>query len=233
MSMREALDISAYFVIGPENTKGGDVAALIQDVAAAGFTCIQLRSKTASARELIDLSAKAAGALAHIGKADTVALLINDRLDVALAARKRGIKVDGVHVGQSDIPVDICREYLGRDAVVGVSARVHELMEYINSADVGDIDYFGVGPLRETATKPDCGLDVDGRIITRSIEEIRRIAEQSPVPVVVGGGVTLDDIPDLAKTGVGGFFVVSAIAHADDPKAAALQFTESWKQHAG
>lgn len=71
----------------------------------------QIKSKVASARELIELARLAAEVIALLGKSDEVALLVDDRLNVVLAARKQGIKVDGVHVGQSDIPVAVCREY--------------------------------------------------------------------------------------------------------------------------
>lgn len=228
MNSREKLDISAYFVVGPENTKGRPVAQMIKEVVEAGFTCVQIRSKIASARELIELTRQASNVIAEAGKSDEVALLVDDRLDVVLAARKQGIKVDGIHVGQSDIPVDVCREYLGNDAIIGLSARTHELFEYIKTADVSQIDYFGAGPLHETKTKPDCGLDLDGRVITRSFADLAELAKLSPIPVVVGGGVKLADIPQLAQTGVDGFFVVSAISEADDPKSAARKLVEAW-----
>lgn len=229
MNMRKNLDISAYFVVGPENTKGRPVAQMIKNVVEAGITCVQIRSKTASARELIELTREAAHVIAEAGKSDEVALLVDDRLDVVLAARKQGIKVDGIHVGQSDIPVEVCREYLGNDSIIGLSARTHELFDYIKTADVSQIDYFGAGPLHETKTKPDCGLDLDGKVITRSFVDIAELTKLSPIPVVVGGGVKLADIPQLAKTGVDGFFVVSAISEADDPKLAAAQLVEAWK----
>lgn len=205
MSIRDKLDISAYLVIGPENTKDRPVASIIKDAVEAGFTCIQIRSKIASARELIDLTAQSARAIADLGKSQEVALVVNDRLDVVLAARKQGVKVDGIHVGQSDIPTDVCREYLGEDSIVGLSAKTEELLDYIRTADTSQIDYFGAGPLHQTMTKPDCGLSKDGRIITRSIDEITKLAQLSPIPVVVGGGVKLADIPELAKTGINGF----------------------------
>jgi len=229
--MRSKLDISAYFVVGPENTKGRPVAPIIRDAVDAGITCVQVRSKTASARELIELTGQAAEAIAQTGKSDIVTLLVNDRLDVVLAAKKQGINVDGIHVGQSDIPVDVCREYLGPDAIVGLSARTHELFEYIKNADVSLIDYFGAGPLHETNTKPDSGLDVDGKRITRSIEDITTLAQLSSIPVVVGGGVKLADIPSLARTGVAGFFVVSAISEADDPGHDAANLVKTWNSH--
>ncbi|WP_170299837.1 thiamine phosphate synthase [Desulfobacter hydrogenophilus] len=229
--MRSKLDISAYFVVGPENTKGRPVAFIIRDAVEAGITCVQVRSKTASARELIELTGQASEAIAQTGKSDVVTLLVNDRLDVVLAAKKQGISVDGIHVGQSDIPVDVCREYLGPDAIVGLSARTHELFEYIKNADVSLIDYFGAGPLHETQTKPDSGLDVDGKRITRSIEDITTLAQLSSLPVVVGGGVKLADIPSLARTGVAGFFVVSAISEADDPGLQAANLVKTWNSH--
>jgi len=229
--MRSKLDISAYFVVGPENTKGRSVATIIRDAVDAGITCVQVRSKTASARQLIELTGQASEAIAQTGKSDIVTLLVNDRLDVVLAAKKQGINVDGIHVGQSDIPVDVCREYLGPDAVVGLSARTHELFEYIKNADVSLIDYFGAGPLHETKTKSDSGLDVDGKRITRSIEDITTLAQISSIPVVVGGGVKLADMPSLARTGVAGFFVVSAISEADDPGHEAANLIKGWNHH--
>lgn len=232
-SMRKKFDISAYLVVGPENTKGRPVASIIKDAVEAGFTCVQIRSKIASARELIELTSQASEVIAQAGKSEEVALLVDDRLDVILAARKQGIKVDGIHVGQGDIPVEVCREYLGEDSVIGLSARTHDLFEYIRTVDVSQIDYFGAGPLHETKTKPDCGLDLDGKVVTRSFEEISELAKLSPIPVVVGGGVKLIDIPPLAQTGVHGFFVVTAVTEADDPKQAAVDLVKTWKQYAG
>jgi thiamine-phosphate pyrophosphorylase len=229
MNMRKKIDISAYLVVGPENTKGWPVPQIIRDVVEAGFTCVQIRSKIASARELIELTRQASEVIADAHRSNEVTLLVDDRLDVVLAARKQGIKVDGIHVGQSDIPVAVCREYLGDDSIIGLSARTHELFEYIRTADVGPIDYFGAGPLHETSTKPDCGLDLDGKIVTRSFAEVTELARLSPIPVVVGGGVKLADIPQLAQTGVDGFFVVSAVAEADDPRSEAIKLVESWK----
>jgi thiamine-phosphate diphosphorylase len=228
-SVRKNLDISAYLVVGPENTLGRPVAPVIEAAVEAGFSCVQIRSKEASASELIALTGEAAAVIEKLGRSGKTVLLVDDRLDVVLAARKQGIAVDGIHVGQTDIPVDVCREYLGEDAVVGLSARTDDLFEYINTADVSMIDYFGAGPLRETPTKPDCGLSADGTIITRDFDDIEKLARLSPIPVVIGGGVKLADIPALAKTGVGGFFVVSAITEADDPKTAASDLVNAWK----
>lgn len=233
MSIRNALDISAYLVLGPENTLGRPVGDVVAAALDAGFTIVQVRSKVLDARDLMACAKEAADAIAAAGKQDRVPLLVDDRLDVALAARDAGIKVDGVHVGQSDIPVEVCRRYLGEDAIVGLSARAHEMRDYIATADMGLVDYLGVGPLHETATKPDCGLDDDGHVITRSLEELADLARISPKPIVVGGGVKAADIPGLAKTGVDGFFVVSAVCGAPDPRAAAAELVDAWRANSG
>ncbi|MGI6590524.1 MAG: thiamine phosphate synthase [Eggerthellaceae bacterium] len=228
MSIRDDLDIHAYLVIGPENTNGRPIGQIIMAALRAGFTCVQVRSKVASARELIDLCGEAAAAIAAEGKSDSVALLVDDRLDVVLAARAQGIKVDGIHVGQADIPVDVCRTYVGPDGIVGLSARAHEMLQYVKTADVSDVDYFGVGPLHETQTKPDCGLDEDGTVLIRTLEDIEQLARESPVPIVVGGGVKAADVPALSRTGAQGFFVVSAVCGADDPEWAARELVDAW-----
>lgn len=229
MSMRNKLDISSYLVIGPENTIGQSVAEVIKKAVDAGFTCVQIRSKVASALELINLTAEAAKVIAELGKSDSVTLLVNDRLDVVLAVKEIGVKVDGIHVGQTDIPVSVCRKYLGEDSIIGLSARTHDLIDYVKNADISQIDYFGAGPLHETSTKPDCGMDSEGKVLTRSFEELTQLAKISPLPVVVGGGVKLPDIPELAKTGVAGYFVVTAVTEAENPYIAALELVKAWE----
>lgn len=228
--MRDKLDISAYLVIGPENTLDRPVADVISQALKAGFTCVQIRSKECSARDLIRYTAEAADAIDAAGKSSSVALLVDDRLDVVLAARETGVKVDGIHVGQTDIPVEVCRKLLGPDAIVGLSARADEMLEYVKTADMSLVDYLGVGPLHETPTKTDCGLSADGTIITKSIDDLKELAEASPVPIVVGGGVKLADIPLVKSTGVDGFFVVSAVCGAENPEAAARELVEAWER---
>ncbi len=228
--MKMKVDISAYLVVGRENTLGRPVCKIVEDAVKAGFTCVQIRSKSSSAIEMLEDLRQSADVICKLGKSDSVALLVDDRLDVALAAREMGIKVDGVHVGQSDIPVSVCRKLLGKDAVIGLSAPTKDLIEYVQNADVSLIDYFGAGPVHETATKPDCGMDQNGKVITKTFDELSELGKKSPIPVVVGGGVKLNDIEPLKKTGVGGFFVVSAVAGADDPYKAAKELCDCWNR---
>ena len=227
--MRTKIDLSAYLVIGPENTSGRPVARVIAEAVRAGFTFVQIRAKGADAREVIELTRAAADVIAAQGKSDAVSLVINDRLDCVLAAREQGIKVDGVHVGQTDIPVDVCRKYLGADAIVGLSARTTELLDYVAHCDTACIDYLGAGPLHATATKPEAGRTASGEIVTRSLDELAALHRISPVPVGVGGGVKAADRPALRATGMEGFFVISAVAGAEHPYSAAEELVELWR----
>ena len=224
-----AFSIEKYFVVGPENTLGRPVADIVRAAVEAGFTCVQIRSKVASAKEMIAITVEVSDLLQAMNKSDEVTLLIDDRLDVALAAREAGAKVDGVHVGQTDIPVAVCRKYLGDDAVIGLSAPTGDLTRYVQEGTFEGVDYFGAGPLHETATKRDCGLDDAGNIIYRTLDEIKKLAAISPLPITIGGGVKAEDMKSLVETGVDGFFVVSAIASAEDPKKAAEELVRRWE----
>lgn len=226
--MRKKFDLSAYLVIGPENTEK-PVEEVVKAAVTAGFTFVQIRAKNSSALEVISILEKSAAAISDAGKSSSVALVVNDRLDIALAALERGIKVDGIHVGQSDIPVDVCRKYLGNDAIIGLSARTENLIDYVKTADVTDIDYFGAAPIHSTPTKIDAGLTADGNFVTHNFDELSKLAQISPIPIVAGGGVKLSDIPLLAKTKVNGFFVVSAVAGAENPFDAAAELVNIWR----
>ncbi len=109
----------------------------------------------------------AADAIAAAGKSESVALLVDDRLDVALAAREAGGKVDGVHRPNRYSSRGMSQKLLGPDSIVGLSARADEMLEYVKTADMSLADYLGVGPLHETPTKTDCGLAADGTVITK------------------------------------------------------------------
>lgn len=227
--MRSKLDLSAYLVIGPENTLGRPLTDIVMAALDAGFSCIQLRSKTATAKDLIKDACAISQLIADHPQGQRVSFLINDRLDVALAAREFGAKIHGIHVGQDDIPVEICRRFLGPDAVIGLSATPEEMRKALEEGIQDELDYFGLGPLHPTETKKDCGLDAEGRVQTIGFETLKELAKASPLPIVVGGGVKAADISGLSQTGVDGFFVVSAVAGADKPYDAARELVEIWQ----
>ena len=223
------VDISAYLIVGPENTKNRPVEEIVAAALKAGFTCIQLRSKIASAREMIDLSKRCSAVIAKLHLSERVALLIDDRLDIVLAAREKNIKIDGVHVGQDDIEPSICRKYLGDEAIVGFTPRKRDMINYVKSCDLSTVNYLGVGPLHASTSKPEAGRQIDGQVITRTLEELSELVKISPVPLVVGGGVQAEDLLNIKKTGAAGFFVISAVAGADNPYLAAYNLVDCWK----
>ncbi|WP_259336620.1 bifunctional hydroxymethylpyrimidine kinase/phosphomethylpyrimidine kinase, partial [Clavibacter phaseoli] len=166
-----------------------------------------------------------AHASAHPG-APRPLLLVDDRVDVVLAALARGVRVDGVHVGQSDVPADLVRRMLDaaspdRRLVVGLTANTPAHVEAVRRLPAGTVDYLGVGVIRPTSTKPDhpAPLGHDGFGI---------IAGLSPVPCVAIGGVDVRDVEPIAAAGGAGTAVVSAVCAEEDPEAAARELADAW-----
>ena len=132
-------------------------------------------------------------------KSDSVAFVIDDRVDVVWQARNKGIKVDGVHIGQTDMEPREARALLGEDAIVGLSAETESLVKLINELPNGCIDYIGAGPLHVSTTNlrlPWAATMVPGHTLDE--EQINTICAASEFPVVVGGGVHADDMEMLA-----------------------------------
>ncbi len=191
---------------------------------------VLIRDKLASAAELLATVVAAAEAIdAHAAahpSARRPLLLVDDRVDVGLAALARGVRVDGVHVGQSDVPADLVRRMLyaaspDRRLVVGLTANTPAHVEAVRALPAGTVDYLGVGVIRPTSTKPDhpAPLGHDGFGI---------IAGLSPVPCVAIGGVDVRDVAAIAAAGGAGTAVVSAICAGEDPGAAARELAEAW-----
>lgn len=228
-TMRDRFDLRAYFVVGPDDTKGRPVADVVAAALRGGATFIQLRAKHADARELTAMAEAIAAVIAQAGKADTVAFVIDDRVDAAWQCRELGIKVDGVHIGQDDMMPEQARALLGPDAIIGLSAETLPHIKTANALPDGTIDYIGAGPLHYTATKPDAAaVEADGTKHALGIAGAQLLCEASRYPVVVGGGVHADDVPALARTAADGWFVVSAIAAADDPERATRELLQAW-----
>ena len=228
-TMRDRFDLRAYFVVGPDDTKGRPVADVVATALRGGATFIQLRAKHADARDLTAMAEAIAAVIAQAGKADTVAFVIDDRVDAAWQCRELGIKVDGVHIGQDDMAPGQARALLGPDAIIGLSVETLPHIEAANALPSGTIDYIGAGPLHYTATKPDAAaVEADGTKHALGIAGAQLLCEASRYPVVVGGGVHADDVPALARTAADGWFVVSAIAAADDPERATRELVQAW-----
>ena len=185
---------------------GGIVAAAVK----GGVTLVQLREKTASTRAFIEQARVLKRLLAPL----RVPLLINDRIDVALAAG-----ADGAHVGQQDMPVALARQLLGPAAIIGLS--ITELGQ-VHDRDVELADYLGVGPIFAQSTKLDATppLGLDG------LAEVRRASSK---PIVAIGGVSAANADAVRSAGADGIAVVSAIMGADDPRAAAAALVSAPK----
>ncbi|NII40158.1 thiamine-phosphate diphosphorylase [Curtobacterium flaccumfaciens] len=195
---------------------GHGVLGVVQAAVGAGVRIVQVRDKTASARDLLALTAAVADAVG-----DRALVVVDDRLDVALAARHAGHRVAGVHLGQSDVPASAARALLGPDAHVGVTANTTRHLVEVAMSPTGSVDLLGVGVVHPTSTKPDHppALGVAG---------FGRLAATTTVPCVGIGGVTLDDVGPLRRAGAAGVAVVSGICAAPDPGAAAAAFVAAW-----
>lgn len=166
-----------------------------------GVTVVQLREKDCTSREFYEEAEK----VKAITDAYEIPLLINDRLDIALA-----VGADGVHLGQTDIPVWAARDILGADKIVGATANTLEKAE---EAWKSGADYLGVGDVFGTSTKADT--------IHVTLEELAAIKKQVEIPVVAIGGINAENISSLKATGVDGAAVISAILAKKDITAAA------------
>lgn len=195
-------DLAVYLVVGPSDCAGRSLTDVVQAALAGGVTLVQLRDKKAEDAPFIELGR----ALLPLCRAAGAPLIVNDRLEAALA-----IDADGVHVGQEDLAASDVRNRLGPDRILGVSAGTPEELERVPQTLV---DYLGVGPFNPTNSKEDAGEAIG----TAGIAAIRG---QSRLPLVGIGGIRLCDVGEVIRAGARGVAVVSAIAAAPDPKQAA------------
>lgn len=202
------LDLSLYLVTDTVLCGGRGVAETARAAVAGGATVVQLRDPRATTRELYDLAVELRTAIG------TTPLIVNDRLDVALAVR-----ANGVHLGQSDLPVVRAREIAGPDFVIGLSISTVDEMEQAGRLPPGTVDYLGIGPAFATATKPDAGTALEPALIAE-------LAGMTDLPTVAIGGITAENAARLA--GVDGICVVSAICAADDPCSAAAELRKAY-----
>lgn len=217
MSSRAGLGyLRTYLVTDPVLCGARGVLAVIESAIVGGVTTVQIRDKSAGGRELFELVCRAAELTD--GKAK---LLVNDRVDVYCAAKEVGAAVDGVHLGQEDLPVAAVRKAIGPDAVIGLSADKQDHLDEVHELPPGTVDYLGVGAIRETSTKADhpAPLGYSG---------FAQVAAATTLPCVAIGGVQVDDTFALREAGASGVATVSAICAADDPRRAAREFAKAW-----
>lgn len=209
-SKKENIDYSLYLCTDRGLMSTDTVEGAVQQAIAGGATIVQLREKNCSAKEFYETALRVKKITAQF----QIPLIINDRVDIALA-----VGADGVHLGQSDLPAAEARRLLGPDKVIGVSA--HNVAEAKKAAADG-ADYLGVGAMFATGTKQDAGVT--------SKEELCRIRAAVKLPIVAIGGIKRDNISHLKGTGIDGVAVVSAVIAAPDIRKAAAELSECVKE---
>lgn len=190
--------LKLYLVTDSDILKDRNFYECIEEALKGGVTMLQLREKEASGKEFLEKAIK----LRELTKKYNVKFIINDRVDIAMLC-----DADGVHVGQSDIPANEVRKLIGKDKIVGVSART--IKEGMVAKENG-ADYLGVGAMFTTTTK------LDAKSVT--IDQLKAIKKEVKLPIVTIGGLSLNNIEKLKECNIDGFAVVSAILGAVDIK---------------
>ena len=200
--MKRSIDWGLYLVTDMRLAGARPLEELVRAALRGGVTAVQLREKECSTREFVDLARRLKAILAPAG----IPLIINDRVDVALAAR-----ADGVHLGQSDMDYRDARALLGPDAIVGLSV---ETTAQADAAGPLDADYLGVSPIFPTPTKTDTAA-------AWGIEGLAALRKASRHVLVAIGGINATNAAEVMNAGADGIAVVSAICEARDPEEAA------------
>ena len=195
--------MQTYLVTQQDLSAGRSTQAIVDAALAGGVDVVQVREKHTTAREQLEITRDLRGPTAKAG----VPLVVNDRVDVALAA-----DADGVHLGDDDLPVADAREMLGEDALIGRSVST---VEAAREAERAGADYLGVGAIYTTGSK-----DVDEDEQAIGLDVVRDIDDAVDIPFVGIGGITPENAADVAAAGADGVAVITAITQADDPEGA-------------
>ncbi len=197
-------DLSLYLVTDRTLSMGRPLSYIVEEAVLGGVTIVQLREKDCSSREFYELAVQ----LKNLLKPYRIPLIINDRLDIALAA-----DADGLHIGQGDLPWDIARKILGREKIIGLSV---ENLPQAYEANNMDIDYIALSPVYCTATKTDTNLPL-------GLEGVKEISLVTRHPTVAIGGLNMRNAAEVLKSGASGIAVVSAIVSSPNPRQAAKE----------
>jgi thiamine-phosphate pyrophosphorylase len=201
-----------YLVTDQASMRGRRLADVVQAAVQGGVGCVQLREKTLGTRDFVELAL----ALMDLLAAHRVPLVINDRIDVALACGAHG-----VHLGQSDMPVALARRLLPTEVFLGLSV---ESVQDVQRAAQQPVDYLGVSPVFATPTKTDTARPW-------GLDGLRQVRAMTHLPLVAIGGIGLGNAAEVLAAGADGLALVSALCAADDPAAAARAVARCWQQH--
>ncbi|MBR4342195.1 MAG: thiamine phosphate synthase [Lachnospiraceae bacterium] len=202
-----------YFITDSTPYDKDEFLCRVKAVLDGGVTLVQLREKERTTREYLDL----AKSVHELTKKYNVPLIIDDRLDVAMA-----IDAEGVHLGQSDLPIETARKIFGPDKIIGATAKT---VEQAKEAYEQGADYLGVGAIYPTTTKV--------KTILTSTDMLDKICHAVPIPANAIGGLNKDNIDVLKGIPIAGICVVSAIMKADDPKLAAQELSAAIRDKLG
>jgi len=205
--MKRQVDFSLYLVTDRKLSQSRMIEEIVSSAVRGGVTAVQIREKDCSTRKFVELARRIQSEL----KPFKIPLIINDRIDVAMA-----IGADGVHLGQSDMPYSDARRLIGSDAIIGLSV---ETMEQANEAENLDVDYLGVSPIFPTSTKTDMTTEW-------GIEGLRTLRTKSRHTLVAIGGINLSNAAAVIEAGADGLAVVSAICSSPNPEEASRQLRE-------
>lgn len=200
--MSQAVDWSVYVITDQHVAGDRSIIDVVRAAIRGGATVVQLREKTATTREMIELGR----ALHELTAAAGIPLIVNDRVDVALA-----VGAEGVHLGVDDMPVALAREILGPERIIGASP---ETIEGARQAEQDGADYLGIGDVYGTPTKGDAGQPI-------GLEGLARMVGAVSIPVVAIGGIHPENAGAAIEAGAAGVAVISAVVGAADPAAAA------------
>ncbi len=185
-----------YIVTDSQILEGRDFYKCIEDALKGGVKTVQLREKSSTGNEFLQKAIE----LRRLTRQYNAMFIVNDRVDIAMISN-----ADGVHIGQSDIPVSYVKSIVSKDMVVGVSV---SNVEEAKIAKSNGADYIGVGAMFNTTTKSDAK--------SVSIEELKNIRKKAGIPIVVIGGIQLDNVDYLIECDVQGYAVISAILGKDN-----------------
>lgn len=204
------IDTTMYFITDSSDFSEEEFLFRVDSACRGGVTVLQLREKTKSTREYIELAQK----VHKITKKYNIPLIIDDRVDVALA-----VDAEGVHVGQSDMPVSTARKLMGDNKIVGATTKTVE--QAIKAYESG-ADYLGVGAIYPTTTKV--------KTVLTSVDTLKDIVKAVPIYVNAIGGLNKDNIDILKNSGIDGICAVSTIMKADNPCLAVKELKAKFKE---
>jgi thiamine-phosphate pyrophosphorylase len=208
----QVVDWSVYVIADRGAAGHRSIVEVVRAAIRGGATVVQLRDKSATTREVVELGR---ALQAVTGSAD-VPLIVNDRLDVALA-----IEAEGVHVGMDDMPVALVRRLLGPGRLVGYSP---DTLEAALRGQREGADYLGIGDVFGTPSKADAGEPI-------GLEGLAAVVRAVSIPVVAIGGITIENAAAAVRAGAAGVAVISAVVGAEDPEGATQQL--KWRVSAG